>query len=269
MDNWSKNFRAYFGKLSGFLDLLARYGTPKELEKLAQQPEFQQWAESVARGMATNAYRSNALSWRDAAAKSGRGRLLFENLQKELAGTNVGSAVAGIVRENAELISSLPIDLAEKLTAYVNKRRIEGVRSKQIQTEVRNWLPNIAASRIRLICRTETSKSESALTAARSQDLGIEWYQWLDANDQRVRKSHRFMSKVLCRFDDPPAPEELIGINSTLGHYGAGMCPNCRCLMASLISLDEIDWPARVYANGSVRRFTRVQFSRLLTKKAA
>ena len=268
MDFWTRTFRAYLRSLGGFLQILSNRGTAAELKQLADSPEFKKWAQSVAIGLSTSAYQGNAKTWRDAAAKSGRGRYVYEQLKKEIEGTHIGAAVSGIVSENAALISSLPLNLAEQLTAYIAKRRLAGLRSKEIQAEVGAWLPKIATSRIRLICRTETSKAETALTRARSQDLGIDWYEWETSHDQRVRKSHRNMQGVLVNWNEAPQPERLIGQHTTLTNGHAGTFPNCRCLCLPIVSLDEISWPHRVYVGGSIKRLTKGQFSKLAQKAA-
>ena len=188
MDNWARSFNSYFKDLSQLLRLISDKATPKDLEKLAKMPGFIEWSNQVAGRMAVNAYRQNARSWRDAAAKSGRGRLIYQNLQKQLEGTNVGAAVQSIVQGNAELISSLPLSLAERLTVYVNKRRLEGARAKQIKSEVAAWLPRLAESRIALICRTQVSASETALTKARSEDLV---YQVISGPQAKTREYER------------------------------------------------------------------------------
>lgn len=79
------------------------------------------------------------------------------------------------------------------------------------------------------------------------------------------------MSGVLVSWDDPPAPEDLfplIGKNgkrykSTLGHYHAGCCPNCRCYAEPVIDLDMFNWPMRIYRGGSIGRIRRRDFEKI------
>jgi SPP1 gp7 family putative phage head morphogenesis protein len=268
MDNWARNFNSYFRDLSQVLRLLSDKATPKELEKLAAMPAFRKWANEVVGKMAVNVYKGNATSWRDAAAKSGRGRLIYQELQKRLEGTNVGAAVQSIVRENAELISTLPLDIAKYTTAFIAKRQQEGVRSTQIAKELRQYLPRITESRIKLIARTETSKSETALTRARSEDLGLSHLQWLTSHDQRVRRSHRNMEGVVLAWDDPPSPEALIG-EKDVGRYLPGCIWNCRCVALSIVDINELAFPIRYYGNNRLTRMTRKQFAKVLERRRA
>jgi SPP1 gp7 family putative phage head morphogenesis protein len=222
-------------------------------------PEF---AERIARNMATAVLRSNALGWRRAAASSTKSHLIYKLLRDELNGP-VGREAARIVHENAALIRTLPLDIAAKTNSYVASQQRRGMRSETIAKELKERLPQMKAASVRLIARTETAKAETAVTQARAQSIGLSWYEWQTSDDQRVRESHEKMDGVLCRFSDPPAPEALIGEKSSLGHYAPGCCPNCRCLALPLVSLDEVSWPHRVYENGSITRMTRAQFERL------
>lgn len=233
----------------------------RELSRLGIDLDFEYVAETVAQRMVTSVARGNARNWREAAAKASKGRLIHEALKDEMTGM-VGAAVDLQIQENARLIRSLPSDLAERVSAYVAARRMEGVRSEQISKELKQRIPDVAMSKIRLIARTQTSASETILTRARSENLGIPIYRWKTSEDQRVRRSHRFMDKVVVPWATPPAPEQLIGEKSTLGHYHCGMCPNCRCVSLPVVDLDELDFPVRCYAHGAVVRMNRVQLAR-------
>jgi hypothetical protein len=69
------------------------------------------------------------------------------------------------------------------------------------------------------------------------------------------------MDEVLFRFSDKPAPELLVGEKSE-GHYGPGEIYNCRCYAQPIILWEDIAWPARVYADGSITRMTKTQFQK-------
>jgi SPP1 gp7 family putative phage head morphogenesis protein len=149
-------------------------------------------------------------------------------------------------------------------TKRATKMVAESARPGDLERFIRKLVPDVAKSRIKLIARTEVSRANTDLTQKRSERLGIEWYQWATSEDQRVRPSHRKMDKVLVRWSDPASPEALVGEKSTLGHYAPGACPNCRCLPLALASVDEVQWPCRVYVNGSIRRMSRAEFTRLV-----
>jgi SPP1 gp7 family putative phage head morphogenesis protein len=233
----------------------------RALRALLKNKTFQAEADRVAQRMTQAVTVANAKSWREAAMKGSNSRRIFEALRRELEGTPVGNEVQRIVRENAQLIQSLPLSVAQTVTEFVSKEQQKGKRSAEIEKELRTRIPQLTASRIRLIARTEVGKAESAVTRARSEDLDIDWFQWLSAEDQRVRPSHKNMDKVLARWIDLPSPELLVG-EKNYGKYAPGCTFNCRCVGNPVVSLDEISWPARVYFSDSITRMTRAQFSR-------
>ncbi|HEY3987952.1 MAG TPA: phage minor head protein [Acidobacteriaceae bacterium] len=247
----------------------SQWKQPRRIESAYQQALFEflksptdEAANRIASSMVTAVRVRNAQGWRAAANESTKSRLIHRLLMQELNGP-VGYEVTRLVRENASRIRTLPLDIAEKTNAFIASQQRRGMRSETITKELQERLPEMQAASVRLLARTETAKSETAVTQARAQSIGVHWYQWATSEDGRVRLSHRKMDGVICRFGDDPNPEALAGEKSTLGHYAPGGCPNCRCLALPLVSLDEVSWPARVYHNGSITRMTRKQFERI------
>ena len=234
-----------------------------ELDAYCQaQGEF---AYRAASNMITALFSDGKRSWREAARESMMGPQFYRALQDELQG-RVGIRLQELITENAQLISTFSqisaggVTLAEQVNNFIEEESLKGRRAKDIADDLREQFPDVAESRIALIARTEVSKSATALTRARSEELGLNFYTWQTSQDARVRESHRFMGRdggVLVNWNDPPSPEELIGIKSALGHYHSGDCPNCRCYPAPLLRLDEIAWPHRVYIGGRVQTMTR------------
>src|SRR6185312_398378 len=249
-------------------DFLVDVQSPSDLYNIAANGRFSMLADEVAHRMVAQAAVRNARSWKYAARQAMRSREIYQALEIEMSGP-VGYAVRRMVQENASLIRSIPGDLARRMTKHITERQQSGVRAETISEELRKWLPHIAKSKANLIARTETARAETAFTRARAENLGLTHYQWLSAEDSRVRKSHRLMDKVLVRFDDPPSPEALAHEHSTLGKYNAGSAPNCRCICAPLVSLDEVRWPAKVYRAGRIQRLTKSQFTNLMARAAA
>ena len=234
-----------------------------ERPDLVDTPEFRRAARLCAQAMARWVSVENAKSWREAASKSTRSREIYQALRKEIYQTGIVQELESITARNAELISSVPGDIAQRITEYASERHIAGARAGDIEDEIRKMAPKLAENRIRLIARTEISRAETDLTRARAERIGAEWYQWATSEDQRVRTSHINMDKVLVCWSDPPNPEALAKEKSNAGHYHAGGTYNCRCLCLPLIDLDEVSWPCRVYSAGSITRMTRAKFSRL------
>lgn len=229
-------------------------------------------ASRIASRMVTQVKVSNARSWRAAASEASRGREIYDLLQKEMHTTPVGARVREMIEENSKLISSIPDAVRYRVNKEISEMQFAGERPETIAKHLMQRIPKLTKERAALIARTETSKAATALTRARSEDLGIEWYQWATSEDARVRPAHRLMDKVLVAWSDPPNPENLAHIKSAHGPYNAGNIYNCRCDSYPVINLDLITWPARVYAHGSITRMTRgkfVEFSGINRRVAA
>ena len=232
----------------------------KSLVEVSKREDIQAASTELAKRMVQWTHASNMKTWRAAAAKSTNARKFYTLLQKELTGTATGARVSTIVRENAAYISSLPLEAALTLTDEVTKAQQAGARAGTIDKMMRTRFPELLRSRVQLISRTETSKASSALTRARAEDLGIDCYIWRTSKDARVRNSHAHMDGVIIFWNDPPSPEALDNIKSTLGHDHAGDAPNDRCYTEPCLSIDDVSFPAKVYHSGAIHMMNKQQF---------
>lgn len=243
------------------------------LQHLAENPDFIRLSEAIAMKMVTGLFDDTGRTWREAARNNGRGREIYEALQKELQGAR-GARIRALVKENAALISTLPKDIADDVTAYAAREALKGRRASDIADEIKRMFPKKTTARAQLIARTQVSMTQTNLVQARAEALGLDWYVWRacggNNGDGRTRASHKHMSGVLINWNDPPAPEDLFPLrrvdgtpcNNTLGHYHAGCCPNCRCYPEPVVDLDVLQFPMRVYRNGHIERISRKQFER-------
>lgn len=232
-----------------------------DLANIGQMPEFLDLATQVARRMATQVNIQNAKTWREASSRSQRSQMLYRALQQELHGP-VGMRFRQIVDDNARLISSVPQEVAGRLAADIAKGQQQGIRPATMAKALRERLPELTASRIHLITRTQVGMASTTLTQARSEDLDLPWFGWHTSHDQRVRPSHKLMDGVLVAWSDLPSPERLAGIKSSLGKYAPACCPNCRCYPAPLLSLEDVSWPRKVYSADGIRMMTRAAFKK-------
>lgn len=219
-------------------------------------------AESLAAGMVTAVGKVNAISWRQAARKSTQGRRIHDLLTREMSGP-VGEAFRSYISANARLIKSLPQDLAQDVAKQIATRQMAGERAEVIAKDIRRRMPEIARAKIQLIARTQVAMTATAISQVRAENLSLPAYEWLTSEDVRVRISHRKLDHVIVFWNDPPSPEALVGEKS-YGNYNAGQTFNCRCDANVIVDLDQISWPARVYRNGSIIRFSRAKFTQLL-----
>ena len=230
-----------------------------ELAARSQATDVREAGQHLAKQMVWWANARNMSTWREAAAKSQQSRQLHRLLQKEMQGAT-GVAARKLVLENAHYIKSIPLHAAQLLTGEVLRAQQAGARPGTVAKMMRTRFPKLLTSRVHLISRTETAKAATALTEARCQELNLDWYVWKTSDDARVRVSHRKMNDVLCSWNEAPSPESLMGEKSTLGHYVAGSCPNCRCYVSPLLGFQDISWPHRVYHNGSIKQMTLPEF---------
>lgn len=216
----------------------------------------------MARKFVTLANSTDAKTWRDAARGGSINPKFIKTMTNNLY-SNVGVMVDMKVLENAHYIKSLPLNVAEYLTQYVKTQAYKSIRASEISKTLQDKVNGYSKARADLIARTESSKAMTALTEARAKDFGVNWYQWRTADDgKRVRNSHRHMEGVLCRWDDPPSPEALVG-EKDVGKYNAGNIYNCRCYPSPLVTLSRVKWPAKVYYQGSIQVMTREQFEKI------
>lgn len=235
------------------------------ISRLAKSPEWREVAWTEAAKMVQGVTAQNSKTWREAARKSRRARMINATLRQELS-NNV--AFISLVRSNSKVILSLPSHVAEEVTKKASEGFIQGIRSDKLFKEIKAAAPGIAISKAQLIARTETAKAQAAVTQIRSEQLGIDWFIWRTSEDQRVRHSHKELDGVLVRFSDLPAPEVLFPTRnkdgtisrSTLGHYGPGDCPNCRCYAEPVIDQEDIKFPRLVYSGGKIQKMTRKQW---------
>ncbi|WP_240041308.1 phage minor head protein [Paenibacillus ginsengarvi] len=232
------------------------------IKRYAGSKAFLRLSEAAAERMVTHLFSDAGRTWRQAARKNSRGRQLYELLQTQMKGP-MGSIVLAQIRSNAEIIRTLPLSISEQVNAHVLQGTLAGLRASVIAEQIKAFFPDVTKAKAGLIARTETSKTQTALTQARSELLGLDWYIWRTSKDSRVRDSHKLMDGVLIKWAAPPSPEKLEGADRTYGNYHAGCIFNCRCYPEPVIDLDLIQWPALVYHGGSLRRMTRRQFERI------
>ncbi len=225
--------------------------------------QYNNYINSAVRRMVTPLEVGNQRTWREAAKKATKGKFLYSLLMEELQKSG-NRAIQNQMIENVSLIKTLPEDVAEKVVHDIAENALKGKRAKSIESIIRNKTNEHARASARLIARTETAKVQSALTKARSEELGLRWYIWRTALDgNRVRKSHRLMEGVLVSWSDPPSPEELAG-EKNVGHYHAGNIWNCRCYSEPLIEIDDISWPHKVYYQGKIQSMSKSKFAEIM-----
>ena len=189
------------------------------------------WARRVAARMIAEVDRRN-LTARHQHAKE-----MSLALRQELAAAPTGEAVHGLMEGQLDLITSLPLDAAQRVHEAALHSLLTAARYPERTAEIEEalaaahpeatgrWLRNRAV----LIARTETARAASVLTQARAEYVGAESYQWKTAGDWKVRPSHRKLNGTVHRWTDPPL--------SDLPDYHShpGQIFNCRCVAIPIL----------------------------------
>jgi len=231
------------------------------IARRSQERDVQEASETLAKRMVFQVSKTNYRTWREAASRTTHSKQLYQYLQTEMAGPT-GARVQSLIRENASLISSLPLESAQTLVDEITKAQQSGARPKTVAKMAGKRFPELLRSRTNLISRTETAKASTALTEARCERLNIQWFQWETAHDQRTRESHKNLNGVVCAWGQLPSPEKLVGEKS-YGAYAPGQIFNCRCLVIPILTLNDISFPARIYWNGSIKTMTKQDFKKI------
>lgn len=225
--------------------------------------QYEKFINSAVKRMVLPLDVGNQRTWREAVKKATKSKFLYRLLMDELK-QGTGQIIQKQVMENVLLIKTLPNDVAQKVVSDISENALKGARAESTEKIIRDKTDQHARASARLIARTETAKTMSALTKARCEQLGLRWYIWRTALDgTRVRLSHRIMEGVLVNWNNPPAPEELVGEKSA-GHYHAGNIWNCRCYSEPVLELEDIRFPARVYYNGQIVMMNKSEFEQIM-----
>ena len=225
--------------------------------------QYEKFINSAVKRMVLPIDVGNQRTWREAAKKATKSKFLYRLLMDELK-QGTGQIIQKQVLENVLLIKTLPNDVAQKVVNDIAENALKGARAESTEKIIKDKTDQHARASARLIARTETAKTMSALTKARCEQLGLRWYIWRTALDgTRVRLSHRIMEGVLVNWNNPPAPEELVGEKSA-GHYHAGNIWNCRCYSEPVLELEDIRFPARVYYNGQIVMMNKSEFEQIM-----
>ena len=231
------------------------------MNKFQNSSQYKNYINAIVKKMVTPLAVENQKTWREAAKKANRSSYLYKLLIEEL-NRGLKQTIDLQISQNVNLIKTLPGDVSNKVVGDVSKLTFSGARVSEIEKVIKSKTKQHSKASARLIARTEVAKTQSALTRARAENLGLNWYVWRTALDgNRVRKSHRNMEGVLVNWKYPPSPEKLVG-EKDVGNYHAGNIWNCRCYSEPLLELKDVKWPHKVYYNNKIINMTQEQFAK-------
>nr|WP_250663709.1 phage minor head protein [Escherichia coli] len=174
------------------------------------------WAEMVGKKMFSQVEQEEWDQWKSVSQDIAAG------LRDVVGNTPVGAVAQDIVSRQVQYMKSLPLEAAGRVSeihARAMQAVISGERPEQLY-EMIMQSGDVAASRARVIARTEIGIATGALTQARALAVGSEGY-WWRIEGAGTRDSHWKMRNKFVRWDNPPT------LDGMTGH--AGCLPNCKC----------------------------------------
>lgn len=178
------------------------------------------WAGAIANRMLVD------VAQRDEAAWMAHAKDIGISLRDEIANAPVGGDLREMQARQVHLITSLPIEAAERVHELSIEAISEGTRASEIAKEIMRS-GEVTESRANLIARTEVGRAATSFTRVRAERLGSEGYIWETSRDGAVRPSHRAMQGKFVRWDSPPTLDGLTG--------APGEIPNCRCIPRTIL----------------------------------
>lgn len=191
------------------------------LQKYAET--LKPWAAAVGKTMIEETARRDASAWAEFSQQMGQG------IRAELRQAPTGLRVQQLLDEQVRLITSLPLEAAQRVHEQAVEGLAKGERAKEIAERIFET-GHVTRSRATLIARTETGRVATALTEARAESVGSKGYIWRTSKDSDVRPSHKAMEGKYVLWSDPPT------LDGMTGHAGA--LPNCRCYPEPILPTD-------------------------------
>jgi uncharacterized protein with gpF-like domain len=237
----------------------------KELADVSTRKSIINASTNIAVNMVSRVNVVNVKSWREAALKAQSSRYIYDLLQQELSGP-LGIRVRQLVLENARIVGQIPGDVADILSEEIAKAQQQGTRPEALEALLKHRFTDIMSWKIAQVARTQSGSASTALTRARSEELGLPCFIWDTSEDRRVRHSHQIMDGVVVFWNDLPSPESLAGQKSSFGRYAPGDCTNCRCYPRPVLTLEDVFSKKtnliKVYTDGHIVKMTRMNFSK-------
>lgn len=172
------------------------------------------WARAVARRMLAEVNQRDQYAWARLSKELARG------IHREVRQAPTGKVFRELQEEQVGLITSLPIEAADRVHKLAMEGLEQGTRASEIAKKIMET-GEITRARATMIARTEVGRTKLNLTRARAEFVGSEGYIWRTSMDSDVRPSHKGMEGKMVAWDAPPTLDNLTG--------HAGALPNCRC----------------------------------------
>jgi SPP1 gp7 family putative phage head morphogenesis protein len=174
------------------------------------------WARSAADLMLADVARRDKAGWAKVSREMGR------QLHIEIESAPTGELFRELMQQQVVLITSLPIEAAQRVHNLVLQAQETSSRGEEIIAAIMRS-GEVTEGRARTIARTETGRASSTLLQARATHIGSPGYIWRSMGDSDVRKLHRKLNGRFFAWSDPP----ISGESGERSHPGC--IYNCRC----------------------------------------
>jgi SPP1 gp7 family putative phage head morphogenesis protein len=146
------------------------------------------------------------------------------------------------VRQNVDLIQSIPEQSLQRVESLVNRSVRQGIRVEQMREKIAREF-EVTTARADLIARDQVLKFHGELTQLRQREAGINTYIWDTSKDERVRGNpagkypdssgdHYSLDGNEYSWDDPP----VVNDRGDRAHPGEDF--QCRCQALPVIRLE-------------------------------
>lgn len=230
--NAEKHYAAQLRKVARQVGMLANFGggadDPATVQRLSDllrrySQDIRPWARTAATAMLADVNRRDERAWMRLS------QVMGSELEYEIRNAPTGAKMLELLEEQVDLITSIPLDAAQRVHKMATQNLVSGTRADQIARAIQTS-EHVSRGRANLIARTEVGRASGALTQARAEFVGITHYVWRSLGDVDVRPLHRRLNGTVHAYDRPPVSGEA----GERAH--AGMIYNCRCYMEPVIT---------------------------------
>ena len=200
--DYTSSLSSLFDYYTGKADLLAREWTDKELNNLYRY--------------VYGSYKSS-----------------FPNMS--VSGEYYEQIMNAVINENLTLIKSIPQEVLKDMQVALSQGIISGNQKELIKNLKR--IKGVSKDRAVFIARDQIHKAVESFKQVQNTALGIEYYEWLTADDERVSSGLGGHAQNNHRIFKYGSNEAIISHSAKRGfYYGKpGDRPNCRCIAVGVI----------------------------------
>ena len=157
----------------------------------------------------------------------------FPNLS--ISGEYYEKIMQAVVSENLALIKSIPQEVLKDMQVALSQGIISGNQKELIKSLKR--IKGVNKDRAVFIARDQIHKAVESFKQVQNTALGIEYYEWLTADDERVSSGIGGHAQNNHRIFKYGSNEAIISHSAKRGfYYGKpGDRPNCRCIAVGVI----------------------------------